>query len=140
MIKFHLLTTTLALVIMCLAGIQALLVTLQDKFIRQSYMPQFINYFPPLETMEVFLFRLILVGFALLSTVLITSIIFFHPIFAPPLRQKSLLTIFAWGVLAILLFGRYAWGWRGRIAIRWTLAGASLLLIIYCSTFLNIQY
>jgi ABC-type uncharacterized transport system permease subunit len=30
-----------------------------------------------------------------------------------------------------LLFGRYRYGWRGRTALRWTLAGFLLLVLAY---------
>jgi ABC-type uncharacterized transport system permease subunit len=31
----------------------------------------------------------------------------------------------------VLLWGRYRFGWRGRIAIRWTLAGFLVLALAY---------
>jgi ABC-type uncharacterized transport system permease subunit len=34
-------------------------------------------------------------------------------------------------VFAILLFGRWRFGWRGRTAVRWTLSGFALLLLAY---------
>ena len=33
--------------------------------------------------------------------------------------------------LAALLIGRHAYGWRGRIALRWTLSGFLVLLLAY---------
>ena len=39
--------------------------------------------------------------------------------------------LFSWGVFAALLAGRQLYGWRGRIAIRWTLAGFIILLLAY---------
>ena len=37
----------------------------------------------------------------------------------------------SWGVFALLLFGHWRWGWRGRLAARWTLAGMVFLFLAY---------
>lgn len=127
----HILLSTLAFSVMCIAALQALLLATQEYLLRHTRNNYFIQKLPPLEVMEQLLFQIILIGFILLSIVLLTSIIFFHPIFAPQLRQKSLLAIAAWIVFAILLIGRHYLGWRGRTAINWTIAGALLLMALY---------
>jgi len=38
-------------------------------------------------------------------------------------------SVLAWLVFGALLVGRYRYGWRGRIALRWILAGGGLLLL-----------
>ncbi|MEK7844843.1 MAG: cytochrome c biogenesis protein CcsA, partial [Pseudomonadota bacterium] len=45
--------------------------------------------------------------------------------------HKTLFGFISWGVFAALLIGRQLYGWRGRIAIRWTLAGFIILLLAY---------
>jgi hypothetical protein len=37
--------------------------------------------------------------------------------------HKTLFAFASWGIFATLLIGRHAWGWRGKRALRWTLAG-----------------
>jgi ABC-type uncharacterized transport system permease subunit len=37
----------------------------------------------------------------------------------------------AWVVFGVLLLGRWRFGWRGRKALRWTLAGYVLLGLAY---------
>ena len=37
-------------------------------------------------------------------------------------------------VFAVLLFGRWHFGWRGRPAVRWTLSGFALLALAYFGT------
>ena len=37
----------------------------------------------------------------------------------------------SWTVFAALLLGRHFRGWRGRVAVRWTLAGFLLLVLAY---------
>ncbi len=127
----HILLSTLAFSVMCIAALQALLLATQDYLLRHVRDNHFIQKFPPLEVMEQLLFQIILIGFILLSIVLFTSILFFHPIFAPQLRQKSFLAIAVWIVFIILLIGRHYLGWRGRTAINWTIAGALLLMTLY---------
>jgi len=39
--------------------------------------------------------------------------------------------VLSWLIFAALLLGRYRYGWRGRRALRWTLAGFSCLLLAY---------
>ena len=49
-------------------------------------------------------------------------------------NHKVLFGIISWGVFAILLWGHYAYGWRGRIAVRWTVSGFVFLLLAYLGT------
>ena len=81
--------------------------------------------------MERLLFRMIAVGFILLSVSLLSGLVFLEDIFAQHLIHKTVLSIAAWGVFALLLWGRWRLGWRGRIAIRWTLAGFAVLMLAY---------
>ena len=47
------------------------------------------------------------------------------------LDHKTLFAFTSWGIFAALLIGRRIYGWRGRIALRWTLAGFLVLLLAY---------
>ena len=116
MIELHIILSTIALIIMIMAGLQALLLALQDYLLKHEINFSLLKLLPALETSEKWLFQTIVLGFIVLSIVFITSIIYFHPIFSSPLRQKVILTLMAWGVFAGLLFGRWYWGWRGRVA------------------------
>ena len=55
----------------------------------------------------------------------------------PFLTMFSAVVLAAWfggwkvGIFATLLIGRHAWGWRGKRALRWTLAGFALLILAY---------
>jgi len=39
--------------------------------------------------------------------------------------------VLSWIVFALLLGGRFVYGWRGRVAVRWTLAGFLMLVLAY---------
>ncbi len=81
---------------------------------------------PPLESMETLLFQMIGCGFILLTLVLLTSVFFFKNAFAQDVLDHSLLAFLSWFVFFILLLGRISFGWRGKKAIHWTLAGVVL--------------
>jgi len=49
------------------------------------------------------------------------------------------LSIVAWLVFGVLLWGRWKYGWRGRIAIRWALSGYGILLLAYFGTKLILE-
>lgn len=126
----HVFLSTLALGVLCLAGVQALLVAVQDWQLRRKYTQGVVQFFPSLQTMESYLFQIIAIGFVLLSIVLVTSALFFYPL-TPVLLEKTLVSLVAWIVFFVLLLGRYYLGWRGQTAIRWTLSGVFLLLLTY---------
>ncbi len=91
---------------------------------------------PPLLTMERVLFRLIGAGFALLTLTVATGIVFSESLFGRPMRldHKTVFTLFAWATFALLLIGRAMRGWRGRVALSWTLGGFAFLLLAYAGS------
>lgn len=86
---------------------------------------------PPLLTMERLLFMLIGLGFALLTLTLISGMTLSESIFGHALRftHETLFALVAWGVFGVLLAGRLLYGWRGRVAMRWVLAGFVLVML-----------
>ncbi len=130
-IEIHILISIMAYSLLSLAAVQAMLLAVQDKHLRNKRPGGFIRTLPPLQTMETLLFQMIGVGFALQSLSLISGLIFIEDIFAQHLVHKTVLSIIAWGIFAVLLWGRWRFGWRGRTAIRWTLIGFVALLLSY---------
>jgi ABC-type uncharacterized transport system permease subunit len=88
---------------------------------------------PPLLTMERVLFQVLGIGFVLLTLTLVSGIFFSEEIFGRALRldHKTVFAIIAWVIFAVLLVGRVAYGWRGRVALKWTFAGFAALLLAY---------
>jgi len=127
----HILTSLLAYSILGLAVLQAILLAVQDRHLRNRSPGGFIRALPPLQTMESLLFQMITTGFALLTLALVTGALFLEDIFAQHLVHKTTLSIIAWGVFAVLLWGRWRFGWRGRTAIRWTIGGFIFLMLAY---------
>ena len=96
--------------------------------------------FPPLQTMEEFLFELIWAGEALLTLSLISGFLFYEDLFDQKLLHKVTLSIVAWGVYGILLWGRHSRGWRGIKAISWSLVGFSAILMGYIGSKIVLEF
>ncbi|MDH5191601.1 MAG: cytochrome c biogenesis protein CcsA [Gammaproteobacteria bacterium] len=130
-IKVHIVFSIMAYSLLSIAALQALLLSIQDHHLHAHHPGGFIRNLPPLETMEKLLFQMITAGFVLLSISLLSGVFFLEDIFAQHLVHKTALSIFAWVVFGTLLWGRTIFGWRGRVAIRWTLTGFVVLLLAY---------
>ena len=131
--KAHISIAMLAYSLLTIAALHALLMAVVEHRLHHPAMPTVMTNLPPLLTMETLLFRVIWVGFILLTLTLISGIVFSEEVFGQPLKftHKTLFGIISWCVFAALLAGRQFYGWRGRIAIRWTLAGFIILFLAY---------
>lgn len=131
--KAHLLAAMLAYGFFTIAALHALLMTALERHLHQSTGSSLFSRLPPLLVMEKMLFRLVWVGFILLSLTLSSGIFFSQEIFGQSLTftHKTLFGIISWVIFAALLAGRHFYGWRGRTAIRWTLTGFVILLLAY---------
>jgi ABC-type uncharacterized transport system permease subunit len=88
---------------------------------------------PPLLVLEQLLFHTIAAAFVLLTLTLATGFAFSESLFGRAMRfdHKSVFAVISWLTFALLLGGRWLRGWRGRTALRWTLAGFVFLLLAY---------
>lgn len=136
---WHILLATLAFGVMGVAALQALLLGLQERLLHRRQATGMVQVLPPVETMETMLFQLIVLGFILLSILVVTSLWMFPHIFAPYVWQKVGVSLVAWFTFAILLWGRCSFGWRGVKAVRWTLAGVGWIMIVYFGSEIFLQ-
>jgi ABC-type uncharacterized transport system permease subunit len=132
----HIVISLLAYSLLTVAVVQSVVLGLQERALHRRHAGGFLRNLPPLETMEYLLFRMIGVGFLLLTLTLVSGLFFAEQVFGQPLRftHHIVLSVVAWLVFATLLVGRARYGWRGRMAMRWTLAGFTLLLLGYFGT------
>lgn len=130
-IKIHVLISMLAYSLLTLASVQAILLAIQDRHLRQRRPAGFIRALPPLQTMESMLFEMIGTGFALLTLALLSGFAFLEDMFAQHLVHKTVLSTLAWLMFGGLLIGRLRYGWRGKTAIVWTLSGFAVLILAY---------
>lgn len=131
--RVHFLMAMLAYSLFTLAALHAILMAVTEQRLHRGRMTPLFAGLPPLLTMEALLFRLIHFAFVLLTLTLASGILFSEQIFgkALPFNHKTVFAVLSWLIFSALLFGRHRYGWRGRTALRWTLAGFAVLLLAY---------
>ena len=131
--RAHLVIAFAAYSLFTFAALHALLMAAAERVLHRKPSLLRLPDFPPLISMENLLFQIIIVGFALLTLTLVSGVLFseqlFHKAFV--FNHKNVFTIISWLIFGSLLGGRWKYGWRGRIAVRWTLAGFGILLLAY---------
>jgi ABC-type uncharacterized transport system permease subunit len=129
----HVAVALAAYALFIVAALQALLLMGLEKRLHRRLPDPGATALPPLLTLERFLFRLVTAGFVLLTLTLASGALFSEQIFGQPFRftHKSVLSLLAWLTFGALLWGRWRYGWRGRVALRWILAGTVLLILAY---------
>lgn len=129
--SIHVSSSIMAFSLLNIAAVQAILLAIQDQQLRNHTPQRLILALPPLQAMETLLFQMIATGLAFLTIALISGFVFIDDLFAQHLVHKTVLSIIAWIIFSGLLLGRICYGWRGSIAIQWTLIGFVLLLLAY---------
>jgi ABC-type uncharacterized transport system permease subunit len=130
-IKLHVIFALLGYSVLTLAALLAVLLWLQERALRARRLDGLVRALPPLTLTESLMFRLIAAGFVLLTLTLVTGILFVTNLFDQHLAHKTVLSIAAWLVFGVLLFGRWRYGWRGRRAVQLTLSGMALLVLAF---------
>jgi ABC-type uncharacterized transport system permease subunit len=130
-IRLHIVLALSAYAVLSIAAVQALAVAWQEHSLRRKRWTSMLRALPPLSAMESLLFQYIVAGFALLTLTILSGALFIEDWMAQHLVHKTILTLLAWVVFGVLLFGRLRFGWRGRTAVRFTLAGMAVLLLAF---------
>jgi len=130
-LQAHILSSLLAYSLLSIAVAQAILLAIQDKYLHNKHPSGFLHTLPSLETMETLLFRIIGLGVIALTLSLLSGFIYLEDMFAQHLVHKTILSLLAWAVFVTLLWGHYKFGWRGKIAIKWSISGFTLLMLAY---------
>lgn len=127
----HIVLSAVSYAVLSIAVVLALALWLLDRRLRQRRPLGWLTILPSVEALEVATFQALSVGFAMLTLALFSGFIFIEDLFGQHLIHKTVLSCLAWIVFAILLFGRWRFGWRGRTATSWTLSGFALLALAY---------
>lgn len=130
-VLLHIVLAILAVSFITIAAVQAVLIAFINYQLKHKQAFSVIRHLPPLQTMEALLFEIVWVGLLLLTGVIISGILFMDDFIGQHLPHKTVLSIISWIVFAVLLWGRYQLGWRGKRAIRWTLTGFAFLILAY---------
>ena len=131
--RAHFVIAMLAYSLFTLAALHAMLMSVAGRQLHNARFSRLLTNLPPLMTMEALLFRLIAIAFSLLTLTLATGVMFSESLFGQAFRvdHKTVFAAISWLLFGALLLGRNLWGWRGRIALRWTLAGFVALMLAY---------
>jgi len=86
---------------------------------------------PPLMVIERKMFHITQVGVVLLTLTLCTGLFYMKNLFSVENIDKAVLSIIAWFVYIVLLWGHYHQGWRGRRVVWFNVAGAGILTLAY---------
>ncbi len=130
-LRIHILLSICAYSLLMISALQAIMLAIQERLIKKKHAAIIMNTLPPLQVMEELLIQIIVIGFFLLSLSLASGMMFIDDLFAQHLIHKTVLSILAWIIYCILLWGRWSVGWRGIRIIRWTLGGFTALLLAY---------
>ncbi|HEX3846970.1 MAG TPA: cytochrome c biogenesis protein CcsA, partial [Steroidobacteraceae bacterium] len=127
----HILLSMAAAALLFAAALTALLLIFLDHRLRAHRISGLPSILPPLDALERAMFRLIGIGFSLLTLALFTGFVFVTNLFTQHLIHKTVLSLVAWTIFGALLVGRMRFGWRGRSAVGWTLSGFGFLALAY---------
>ncbi|MEK0427477.1 MAG: hypothetical protein RL001_4 [Pseudomonadota bacterium] len=138
---WHIAVSTLAYGSLTIAAFHAVLMAMQESRLHalpaavghRGWLSLAIDNLPPLLTMERLLFRMIALGFLLLTLTVISGVFFSEHLFGKPFRweHKTVFTLLSWLLFGVLLAGRHWRGWRGRTALTFTLSGFVTLFLAY---------
>lgn len=133
MFRLHLIAAFVAYGLFTVASLHAILIAMAEKHLHKPVPPRMVAGLPPLMTLEKLLFRMVELGFLILTLTLLSGIFFSEAIYgrAMTFTHMTVFGLASWVIYAALLAGRRVYGWRGRTAIYWTLAGFVTLLLAY---------
>ncbi|MCA6059418.1 cytochrome c biogenesis protein CcsA [Thalassolituus sp. ST750PaO-4] len=133
-LAWHILLSILAYSVFTIAAVQSVLLYLQDLALKKRQTRGLVQALPPLQTMDLLLFEMVWLGMILLTAAFAIGWPYVFDLKAQHLLHKVVFASLGWIVFAILLVGRYRFGWRGVIASRWTLIGTGFLVLSYFGT------
>ena len=133
-LRLHVVLSVTAYSLLTIAALQAVVIAVEERLLRTRRYLAAMQLLPPLQIAESLMFQFIIAGFFLLSLGLLSGLMFVEDIFAQHLVHKTVLSFVAWCIFAVLLWGRYRFGWRGRTALRYMFAGFVALLLAYFGT------
>lgn len=144
-LRAHLLIALAAYGLITVAALQALLMSALDRRLHfpgesaqtskgvLSVAGRLLDAQPPLLAQEQLLFRVIWIAFGALTLAVASGSLISLAATGKwlPFDHKTVFTLLSWITFGVLLVGRHVRGWRGRIALRYTLAGFAFIVLAY---------
>jgi ABC-type uncharacterized transport system permease subunit len=133
--QLHLVAGMLAYSLFAVAMLHAVLISVVERQLHgsPSRVAGFASNLPPLLSLEKLVFRLTAAAFVVLSATFVVGVMYSESITGKAMKfdHKTVFIALSWIIFAWLLAGRWLYGWRGRTAFRWTLAGFVMLMLAY---------
>lgn len=131
--RLHFSAAMLAYSLFALSVLQAAFLNVAERRLHHRAVSRGLAALPSILTLEAMLFRMIALGFALLTFAVGSGLFFSGEIYGRPwsFDHKTLFALASWAIFAALLIGRWRLGWRGKTAQRWLFAGFSALILAY---------
>lgn len=136
----HVIVSMVAGSILLLAFLQALLLRVVERHLKARTHSSWLRHVPPLETMESLLFAAVWAGLALFVLGIVSGFIYLDDMFAQRLVHHTILLSASAVGYAVLLIGRYNFGWRGATANTWVLIATTLLVLGYFGSKFVIEF
>jgi ABC-type uncharacterized transport system permease subunit len=129
----HITIALISYALLIVAALQAVVLLGLERRLHRAMPDPAADALPPLLTLERFLFRLVDIGYVLLTLTLLSGAIFSDEVFGKPFRftHKIVFSVLGWLVFSALLIGRHRYGWRGRAALNGIVIGAVLVALAY---------
>jgi len=130
--KLHLVAGMLAYSLFAVAMLHAVLISMVERQLHSSP-ARVARDLPPLLSLERLVFRLTGAAFVVLTATFAVGVMYSESIAGKAMKfdHKTVFIVLSWVIFGGLLFGRWLYGWRGRTAFRWTLAGFIALMLAY---------
>lgn len=130
----HILSSIIAYSLLSIVTLQAMALQMIDYSLRERNDSIWLRQLPPLQTMETLLFQFMTMGWLILTVALVSGGVYVDDFFSQHLAHKTVLSIMSWLLFGLLLLGRHRYGWRGSLAVKWTLTAFFTLVLAYFGT------
>jgi ABC-type uncharacterized transport system permease subunit len=117
-----------------LAGMQAFILKYQINSVKNIHNSSILNSFPPIEEMGNIMYKLIIVGFVLLTLSLLSGLPYTAIRVDIGIEQKILFSIIAWITFLYLIVKKSYYGIKDIAAANMTIGGLIFLLLAYLGT------
>ncbi|WP_075183570.1 inner membrane protein YpjD [Pantoea sp. 1.19] len=129
-VMIHIGLALFAYATLIIAALYALQLAWIDYLLKHKKLA-FSSEMPPLMMIERKMFHITQVGVVLLTLTLCSGLFYMDDFFSRENADKAVLSIAAWFVYIVLLWGHYHEGWRGRRVVWFNCGGALLLTMAY---------
>jgi ABC-type uncharacterized transport system permease subunit len=133
--KLHLVAGMLAYSLFAVAMLHAILISAVERQLHghPARVAGLASGLPPLLSLETLVFRLTGAAFLVLTATFAVGVMYSESIAGKAMKfdHKTVFILLSWIIFGWLLVGRWLYGWRGRTAFRWTLAGFVMLMLAY---------